>query len=330
MGQEGSGAPANVDEVRAIRRGILGLVGTSCDDVPFVRRIHAAVRIAEGEDPRAVARTLHMSASKAMEAAEAADASGIAGLVKVGPRPRPAFDMAVTLFVGRLTEAVFELRYRAQLESLGYTWIDMRPQRSEVDFAIELEGRPVLDVNTKNASTQYRNATQLGLDPSKIVPLGIYKLLAGRKSRATRAVPFVFAYLVDWGLSEKAQQAGRRALSEEELEAAALMLNVDEDHKRKAEDAAVDAMFDRAKSELIAMANTADEFEVIGLERAMQTLLENFDTRAPALRNTRGWFGQIGYFIKLGDEMTPWPKVMELLKEKRVDELARRIHAADI
>jgi hypothetical protein len=327
----GSGVDAGLVQVRSIQRGIVGLVHETCDDVPFIRRIHAAARISDGEDPRAVARSLHMSLAGARAAFENAQRSGVAGLAKLGDRPRPAFDMAVTLFVGRLTEAVFERRYRSLIESWGYTWKDMRGRRSEVDFSIELDDQPVLDINTKNASTQYRNAAQLGLDPSKIVPLGVYKLLAGRKSRDAREVPFVFAYLVDWGLSAKAQEAGRRALSEEELQAFALVLNLDkEPKKRKVEDAAVDAMFERSKADLIAMADRDDEFEVVGLARAMNIFLENFETRAPALRNTRGWQGQIGYFIKLGDEMTPWPTLLEMLRRKETAELARRVRDAEI
>jgi len=330
VGYNNPGTPG-LTEVRAVQRGLVGLVHETCDDVPFVRRIHAAARISDGEEPRVVARSLHMSPANATKAFQAAERAGVAGIINLGDKPRPAFDMAVTLFVGRLTEAVFERRYRGPLESWGYTWRDMRGRRNEVDFAIELDDRPVLDVNTKNASTQYRNAADLGLDPSKIVPLGIYKLLAGRKSRQARDVPFVFAYLVDWGLSAKAQEAGRRALSEDELGAFKIVLNVGkEPKKRKVEDAAVDAMFGRSKADLVTMADRDGEFEVIGLAHAMTIFLESFEERAPALRNTRAWGGQIGYFIKLGEEMAPWPVVMELLRRKETVELARRIRNGEI
>lgn len=314
-----------LEEVFALFRGVIGLVGYQLDDIDFIKRLHAVVRIADGEPPGLVAKSLGMSKTRALGAFEAARAGGIGAIIKAAPTPRPAFDMAVTLFVGRLTETVFERRYRNRLEAWGYVWKDWRGSRNEVDFGVELDGRPVLDINTKNASTQYRNAAQLGLDPARIVPLGMYKLLAGRKSREPRPVPFVFAFLVDWGLSAKAQLAGRKTLNDDELRAAALLLNVDEKGKRKAEDAAVEAMFERSKGELIPLADTADEFETIGLARAMSVLLENFDTRAPALRNTRSWQGQIGYFIKMSEEMTPWPMIMELLEHKNVEELANRI-----
>jgi len=320
----------SLEEVRALYRGVIGLVGHQLDELDFIKRLSAAVRIANGEEPASVAKSLSMSRARAVGAFEAAKVGGVGSVVKAAPTPRPAFDMAVTLFVGRLTEAVFERRYRKQLEAWGYEWNDWRQSRNEVDFGIELGGQPILDINTKNASTQYRNAVQLGLDPSKIVPLGMYKLLAGRKSRKVRAVPFVFAFLVDWGLSAKAQEAGKRTLNEDELRAAALLLNVDETGKRKAEDAAVEAMFDRSKGELIPLADTADEFEAISLARAMGVLLENFDTRAPALRNTRSWQGQIGYFIKIGEEMTPWPVIMELLERHATVQLGQRIDSGEI
>lgn len=323
-------ASQTLEEVLAIYRGVLGLVGNQLDTLDFIKRLHAVVRIADGEPPALVAKSLGLSKARAIGAFEAARSGGISAVIKAAPTPRPAFDMAVTLFVGRLTEAVFEHRYRERLEGWGYTWTDWRGSRNEVDFGIELDGRPVLDINTKNASTQYRNAAQLGLDSSRIVPLGMYKLLAGRKSRELRAVPFVFAFLVDWGLSAKAQEAGRKTLNDDELRAAALLLNIDETGKRKAEDAAVEAMFERSKGELIPLADTADEFEAIGLARAMSVLLENFDTRAPALRNTRSWQGQIGYFIKMGEEMTPWPIIMGLLEKKDTEELGERINNGQI
>lgn len=312
-------------DVVALERGILSLVGTSLDELPFVRDLKAVVAVANGAAPIDVARRVGITRKRLETMAGAAEREGVAAVLKVKDEPRPAFNMIRTLFIGRVTEEVFRIRYEDRIKSMGLGWEDRRASRTEIDYTISRDVDAV-DVNVKNASEPFRMVQKLGFDPKDCVPLGIYKLLQARKTATARKKPFVFTYLIDWGASAKVQDAARKTLSAEEIAAAEILLNVAESGQRKAQDVTIQAMFDRAKDELMKIANTSDDFRVVGWKKAFDILIEKFEERAPALTLPRaGWQGELGIFLQVSSELTPWEEVMKFFERQEFAEIGKRV-----
>jgi hypothetical protein len=172
---------------------------------------------------------------------------------------------------------------------------------------------------------------KLGFNPRDCVPLGIYKLLQARKAATSRGNPLLFAYLIDWGASEKVQAAARKTMSPEEIAAAELILNVAAPGQRKAQDVMIEAMYRRADSELLNIANIDADFMVIGWKKAFDILIEKFEERAPALTLPRaGWQGELGIFLQVSKELTPWHDVMAMLERADLEEIDKRVESGKL
>lgn len=319
-----------IEEVFTLDRGIRSLVGTQLDDIGFVSDLQAVVSVLNGASPADTARIHEMSRKRLEGLVTGAETKGREGVFKLRDDPRPAFDMIRTLLIGRVTEEVFRVRYQARIEGHGLRWDDHRAKRSEIDYTIG-GGIPELDINVKNASEPFRIVEKLGFDPKDCVPLGIYKLLQARKTATARKQPFLFAYLIDWGASVKVQAAGRKTMSPEEITAAEVLLKASAPGQRRAQDVTIKAMVTRAETELLKIANVDADFMVVGWRKAFDILIDKFEERAPALTLPRaGWQGELGIFLQVSKELTPWQDVLGLLENKEFAEIGKRVAAGTL
>jgi hypothetical protein len=319
-------------EIIAVDDALRALVGHDLDALEFRRKIAAVAAFARtgSEHDACVAGTA--SAAKVRTWIEAARANGLGGIVEVAPVATGAYEIGSKLLLGQITELVFEARHRAPLTALGYDWSGMAAVRSETDVRLSKDGVDQLLINVKNASTPFDWMLRYGLEPKNVVPLAIYKVLAARKAMRSGACPFLFAFLPDWELRDDVVAMVAREIPAAEVTAATLLANVRGPRYRIAQEGARDGILRKVGTMAVKRANIGADFVVIGPIRALNILVENFDTRAPALQLRGGMKTQPGVHVLIDKEMTPWSVVMDHLRRGPAGQadLAREVGSGNI
>lgn len=316
-----SGSPL-IDEIVAVDDAIRALVGTVLDAMEFRRKIAAVAAYGRTGSEKDAQVAGGVGAVKVRRWIEEAAAKGLTGIVDVAPVATGAYEIGSKLLLGQITELVFEQRYRSRLTALGYDWSGVAAVRSETDVQLARQGRDQLLVNVKNASTPFEWMAQYGLEPKNVVPLAIYKVLAARRAMTTGACPFLFAFLPDWELRDDIGAMIAKHVPPAEVTAANLLANVRGPRFRVAQEGARDGILQKIGGAATARANIDRDFRVIGPGKALNILVNNFDTRAPALQLRGGMKTQPGVHVLIDSEMTPWETVMDRLAAGTIGQAA--------
>jgi hypothetical protein len=316
------------DLARYVR--LLGDLSGSQEPPKDLKRAHAVLRLADGEDLDAVWRDTRIGRKYLLSWLEAIRVEGLASwLGKKEPdaaRLKKAKSGIAQMVLGQLAEEHFEALSTEVLGAQGFRVEDQRVGRTDTDYRLlDPDGRPICRLNIKFHGTLFKQAVEyVGLEPLDCYPLATYKIHGALQRQQEERLPFVFLII---SVPDFPRELIEQNISDDWSWLGSLT-------GRSVEESIVRRLIAEPWAITVRRKIRESEFRVISARRAYGLLRDLLFDRVHALR-LRGFNqlfrgAEINMHLSLSKEMIAYPDFLVLLSDRGALDMAVRLDRGEI